>query len=90
MDTINDLSMPEPNIDTQFAPADPGFKRSPALLRQLSWLREQPNADYALVQDGAKEGPPVFVLVKDRQLFRNVSLYCSITCGDPKTVGIML
>lgn len=92
--TIAKLSIPEPNpFDRRFWPADPGYSRPPAQLRQLHMLSEHPEWDYFLAQSLPTGGMYLGVAMADpaaSQYFHQLILTPAITCGDPKAVGMML
>lgn len=96
VDLIDKLAMPELNTSSNrfaAAPPDPGFLRTPALLKQMAWLSEHPEWDYVLMQPRPTGDLHLGVTLADRQsswTFRGLITYAAVTCADPKAVGIML
>lgn len=70
-------------------PPDPGYIRSPALVHQLSLLRENPNITYVFTQPDPHPDHGIQLQHQMGKLFFEVNKNRAIKNGDPKAVGMM-
>lgn len=76
------------NYEGRFPPPDPGFARSPALLRQLFCLQQNQDLHYVLDPDSPTSFPLAFTRSREIRLFHG-NLQCALKNGDPSSVAMM-